>query len=81
MQSPIVVFDHIKKQVATIPTGPKADKRLDELLASGHTLNHLDTGQPLSAIRDKVVSANAYLGAFAPGRSTHEEPAESHCCH
>jgi hypothetical protein len=37
--------------------------RLDELIASGHTLNHLDTGQPLTAIRDKVVSANAYLGA------------------
>jgi hypothetical protein len=37
--------------------------RLDELLATGHTLNHLDTGEPLSAIREKVVSANAYLGA------------------
>src|SRR5262249_21258830 len=30
---------------------------------AGHTLNHLDTGEPLSTIRDKVVSANAYLGA------------------
>ena len=28
-----------------------------------HTLNHLDTGEPLAAIRDRVVSANAYLGA------------------
>jgi hypothetical protein len=37
--------------------------RLDELLAAGHTLNHLDIGQPLTAIRDRVVSANAYLGA------------------
>src|SRR4051794_41042606 len=37
--------------------------RLDELFAAGHTLNHLDTGEPLSAIREKVVSANAYLGA------------------
>jgi hypothetical protein len=37
--------------------------RLDELFAAGHTLNHLDTGEPLSSIRDKVVSANAYLGA------------------
>ena len=37
--------------------------RLDELLATGHTLNHLDTGNPLSMIREKVVSANAYLGA------------------
>ena len=37
--------------------------RLDELFAAGHTLNHLDTGEPLSSIRDRVVSANAYLGA------------------
>lgn len=37
--------------------------RLNELLAAGHGLNHLDTGEPLNAIRDKVVSANAYLGA------------------
>jgi hypothetical protein len=37
--------------------------RLDELLATGHTLKHLDTGVPLSTIREKVVSANAYLGA------------------
>jgi len=37
--------------------------RLDELLAAGHALTNLDTGEPLSTIRDKVVSANAYLGA------------------
>src|SRR6266545_3382448 len=30
--------------------------RLDELLATGHTLNHLDNGEPLSSIREKVVS-------------------------
>ena len=37
--------------------------RLDELIAAGHTLNHLDTGEPLATVRDAVVSANAYLGA------------------
>jgi hypothetical protein len=37
--------------------------RLDELLAAGHPLAHLDTGEPLAAVRDRVVSANAYLGA------------------
>ena len=42
--------------------------RLDELLAAGHTLNHLDTGEPLASIRDRVVSANAYLGARADRR-------------
>jgi hypothetical protein len=37
--------------------------RLDELLAQGHALTNLDTGEPLSLIRARVVSANAYLGA------------------
>jgi hypothetical protein len=37
--------------------------RLDELIAAGHALNHLDTGEPLSTVRSRVVSANAYLGA------------------
>lgn len=36
--------------------------RLDELLARGHALRDMDTGRPLSDIRDKVLSANAYLG-------------------
>ena len=37
--------------------------RLDELIASGHTLHHLDTNEPIDAIRSRIVSANAYLGA------------------
>src|SRR5687768_5610325 len=36
---------------------------LDELLASGEELAHLDTGRPLGEIRDRVLSANVYLGA------------------
>ena len=38
-------------------------ERLDELLKSGHALANLDTGRPLSDVRDRVLSANAYLGA------------------
>jgi hypothetical protein len=34
MQAPIIVFSHVQKTVMTVPTGPAADKRLDELLAS-----------------------------------------------
>ena len=37
-------------------------ERLDELLARGHSLSDMETGRPLSDIRDKVLSANAYLG-------------------
>jgi hypothetical protein len=36
---------------------------LDALLAEGHTLTNLDSGEPLAAVRPHVVSANAYLGA------------------
>ncbi len=38
--------------------------RLDELVAKGHELRDMDTGQPLSTIRPRVLSANAYIGAF-----------------
>jgi hypothetical protein len=34
MQRPLIVFDHVKKQVVSVPTGRTADKRLDDVLAS-----------------------------------------------
>ncbi|MGH7569863.1 MAG: acyclic terpene utilization AtuA family protein [Gemmatimonadales bacterium] len=37
--------------------------RLDGLLARGHELTNLDTGRPLRDVRDRVLAANAYLGA------------------
>jgi hypothetical protein len=37
--------------------------RLAELVAAGHPLKNMDTGEPLAAHVDKVSSANAYLGA------------------
>lgn len=37
--------------------------RLDGLMARGHQLANLDTGHPLRDVRDKVLSANAYMGA------------------
>ena len=37
--------------------------RLDELTAQGHTFTNIDTGEPLELIREKVRSANVYMGA------------------
>ncbi|MBI4512921.1 MAG: DUF1446 domain-containing protein [Gemmatimonadetes bacterium] len=37
--------------------------RLDDLLARGHRLENLETGEPLERVRDRVQAANAYLGA------------------
>jgi len=38
--------------------------RLDEFLAKGYTLADMDTGWPLASIRTRILSANAYTGAF-----------------
>ena len=43
-------------------TGDDILGRLDELIAAGHPLTNMETGQPLADIREKVLSANAYLG-------------------
>jgi hypothetical protein len=37
--------------------------RLDELLDSGHELRNMETGESLATVRDRVLSANAYLGS------------------
>jgi hypothetical protein len=46
-----------------VVTGDDLRPRLDELLEQGVGLAHLDTGEPLARIRQRVLSANAYLGA------------------
>ena len=38
--------------------------RLDEFLAKGYTMADMDTGWPLASIRTRILSANAYTGAF-----------------
>jgi hypothetical protein len=37
--------------------------RLDELLARGHKLTNMETGEPLESVRSRVASANVYIGA------------------
>ena len=46
-----------------VVTGDDLLDRLDELGRAGQTLANLDTGRPLSDVRDRVRAANAYLGA------------------
>src|SRR5438874_11494616 len=47
-----------------VVSGDDICPRLDELIAKGHGLRDMDTGQPLSTIRSRVLSANVYIGAF-----------------
>jgi len=37
---------------------------LDGLMASGEAFTNMDTGEPLESVRERVSSANVYLGAF-----------------
>jgi hypothetical protein len=38
--------------------------RIDEFLGKGYEMRDMDTGEPIAGIRDRILSANAYIGAF-----------------
>lgn len=46
-----------------VATGDDILSRLDDLAAAGHALAHMETGEPLEAVRDRVRAANVYMGA------------------
>ncbi len=46
-----------------IVTGDDIMPRIDELLARGVALQNMDTGAALDTVRDRIQSANVYLGA------------------
>jgi hypothetical protein len=47
-----------------IVTGDDIMSRIDEFLERGIELRNMDTGEPLSTVRDRIQSANVYLGAW-----------------
>jgi len=46
-----------------VVTGDDLLPRLDDLIAQGHPLANMETGEPLDTVRDRVLSANAYIGS------------------
>jgi hypothetical protein len=44
--------------------GDDVFSRLDDFMARGYEMRDMDTGEPISAIRPRIQSANAYIGAF-----------------
>jgi hypothetical protein len=44
--------------------GDDLHPRLSELIAAGHSMSNMETGEPMSHVVDRVTSANAYLGAW-----------------
>jgi len=53
----------IRGLVVGLVTGDDLFDRLDELAGRGVAFDHLDTGAPFGSVRERVLSANAYLGA------------------
>ncbi|HEY1335911.1 MAG TPA: acyclic terpene utilization AtuA family protein, partial [Bryobacteraceae bacterium] len=48
----------------TVVLGDDVYERLDEFLTKGYAMRDMDTGEPIAKIRDRIQSANAYIGAF-----------------
>ncbi len=51
-----------KARIATV-TGDSVLERIDELRAAGEPLAHMDSGADIASVRDRMLFANAYLGA------------------
>ena len=51
-----------KARIATV-SGDSVLERIDELRAEGEPLRHMDSGADISGVRDRMLFANAYLGA------------------
>jgi len=51
------------KVVIGVVTGDDLLPRLDALVAAGHELRSMDTAAPLATVRERVLSANAYIGS------------------
>jgi acyclic terpene utilization AtuA family protein len=49
-------------KIATV-TGDSIAGRIDELKADGETLAHMDSGADIAGVRERLLFANAYLGA------------------
>jgi|UniRef100_A0A7V2ZK43 hypothetical protein len=54
----------IKNLKIGIVLGDNILDRLDDIIASGAELNNMETGESITVVRDKLLSANVYFGAF-----------------
>ena len=62
------VFEVAKKLGITglkigVVMGDNILMHIDGLIADGHAMNNMETGQPISEVKDKLLSANVYFGA------------------
>jgi hypothetical protein len=66
--NPMACAEAVRKRApqlkVAIVLGDDVFGRIDEFLAKGYKMADMDTGQPITTIRDRIQSANAYIGAF-----------------
>jgi hypothetical protein len=54
----------IKDLKIGIVTGDNIRHRLDEIISAGCELKNMESGESIKAVKDKILSANVYFGAF-----------------
>ncbi len=54
----------IKNLKVAVVVGDNIKDRIDEIIASGCELNNMETGESILKVKDKLLSANVYFGAF-----------------
>ncbi len=54
----------IKNLRVAVVIGDDIKERTDEIISAGVLLNNMETGEPITKIKDKILSANVYFGAF-----------------
>jgi hypothetical protein len=66
--NPIACAEAVRKAAPGIKVavvlGDDVFGRIDEFVAKGYKMADMDTGEPIAAIRSRILSANAYIGAF-----------------
>ncbi len=58
-----VAARHGKSLRIGVVTGDDLLPRISQLVDEGHALANMETGEPLETVRDRVLSANAYIGS------------------
>ena len=54
----------IKNLKIGIVLGDNIKDKIDDLVSSGAELKNMENGDPISLVKDKILSANVYFGAF-----------------
>ncbi len=54
----------IKELKVAVVLGDNIKDRLDEIIEQGAELNNMETGESIKSVKDKILSANVYFGAF-----------------